>query len=397
MISILAAAALQSTGVVEWLDPSWGIVSIQAVVKLPPLTPKERNLLAQVVGTLGMETVPYSGAQIADLAARAGSRMRASLMPDHIRIGMEVVPADTSTAIGMVAAAIREPVVSPERLDLAAQDLQFRRMYFWRQALDLQPFQATKYVAADIPALIERVFRPENVTLAVGGKIRPGIATQRWEDIRNAWTLRRATPSRPSTEVPHLAGTTLDSESSVIEFRGEEFSGTDAGLATRLLALTAIGTGKASSLWKVSRETLGASYRQESVLVPTASGFQPRLLVAHAGTGDFSELGAKIREGLLADIVSWTDVDRKRAIGMAESYLVRGGDMSPLYFAPGRPLDSDLGDRTFIQAYWLMKTGTRWNPHQLVGKMGFVELEDLKAMASSLVSGARMVIHKARN
>jgi hypothetical protein len=105
-------------------------------------------------------------------------------------------------------------------------------------------------------------------------------------------------------------------------------------------------------------------------------------------------LAAKIKEGLLADIAAWTDGDRKRALGMAQSYLVRGGDLSPLYFAPWRPIDSDLADQTFLQAYWLMKTGSRWNPHSLVGRMGFVELDDLKATAQKMVSGAHILIHK---
>jgi hypothetical protein len=396
LISILVAAAIQSPAVVEWLDPTWGVVSIQAVVKLPQLSQKEYSLLAQVVGTLGSETSTYSGTQIADIAVRAGSRMRASLMPDHVRVGMEVVAADASTGIGMVGAVLRESVVNETKLSAVAQDFQFRRQNFWRQATDSLRFQPEKYLAEDITELMERVFRPENVTLAVGGKITPGVATQRWEDIRAAWSMKRLPPVRTAAVITPSAAK-LDSNVAVLDFQGDEFIGGDAALATRLLALTAIGTGKAASLWKVSRESLGASYRQEAILVPTNSGFRPRLLLAHEGSEDLADLGEKIREGLLAEINLWTDEDRKRALGMAESYLVRGGDMSPLYLAPGRSLDGDLADQTFLQAYWLMKTGTRWNPHQLVGKMGFVELPDLKSTAQKIVLESRLVIHKARS
>ena len=395
MIALIAAFGMQSTGIVEWLDPTWNYVSVQAVVKVPPLTANEHNLLTQIVSTLD-ESATYRAVQVADVAARTGSRLRANLMPDHIRIGMEVVPADTAIGVSMVASVLREPVVAPERIDAAGQDLRFRRSGYWRQALGPSTFEPARYLPRDVSELMERVFRPDNVTLAVGGNLTPGVASAKWDEIRAAWTVRKLEPDRKLIQKPRQAAA-INATLSVIELAGEPFSATDAAFATRLLALTALGTGKAASLWKVARDGLGVSYRQEAVLSPTPFGFEPRLMVAHAGDGNLEELGTKIREGLISEIAAWTDIDRKRALGMAESFLVRGGDLNPLYFASGRPAGADLADQTFLQAYWLMKTGTRWNPHGLVGRMGFVELADLKSTAEKMFSSARLLIHKGRD
>jgi hypothetical protein len=164
-------------------------------------------------------------------------------------------------------------------------------------------------------------------------------------------------------------------------------------LTTKLLALTALGTGKGAALWRVAREKLGLSYRQEAVLNPTPKGFQPRLLIAHAGAEGLEEKAQTLKTALQEDIKSWTEDDKRRAIGMAESYLVRGGDLSPLYFIPGRPVLTDLPDQIFLRAYWRMKAGAVWNPHQLVGRMGFVDLADLKLAAEEIVGSGKIRIY----
>jgi hypothetical protein len=391
LISLFAAAAIQSSQIVEWLEPAANRVTIQAVVKLPELSTKQRSILRLVGGVLGRETKTYSGAQIADLAARTGSRVRVTVMEDHLRLGFEVVPADLNNGISVLGAMLRESQIEPAWLQSVADDLQFRRFPFWRQALDGRPFEPPKYSERELQEVVALVFRPENVTLGVGGKLTPGQATTRWDDMVSTWALPKAPRlDPPDTGTPNLK---IGGGISVIEFAGADFSGTDAALTTRLLALTALGTGKGAALWRVAREKLGLSYRQEAVLNPTAKGFQPRLLIAHSGLDGLEEKAQTLKAALLDDIKAWTEEDKRRAIGMAESYLVRGGEMSPLYFVPGRPVSSDLADQIFLRAYWKMKAGTTWNPHQLVGRMGFVELADLKQAAEDIVASGKLRIY----
>jgi hypothetical protein len=394
MIPLLAAAAIQSAQVVEWLEPSSQIVSIQAVVKLPKLSERQAHILRLVTGSLGRETATFSENQIADIGGRVGSTMRVTQMPDHIRVSFEVVPADWSTGMSMVGSVVREITVRPEDLQNVADDLQFRMFPYWRAALELQPFEPPKYTSAEVAEVVAAVFRPEYVTLGVGGKITPGLATSKWEDIVQNWKVARPRPlpaEAASEKLPSLRGSV-----SVIEFRGQEFLATDAALSARLLALSALGTGKSSALFGVSRESQGLSYRQEAVLSPSPGGFTPRLLIATSHKEDLVERADKVRAGLSEAIGKWTEDDKRRAVGMAESFLVNGGEMSPLYFAPGRPIARSLADQVFIRAYWQSKTGARWNPHQVIGRMGFVELPDLKQTALNLLRDAKVVVHAAR-
>jgi hypothetical protein len=39
--------------------------------------------------------------------------------------------------------------------------------------------------------------------------------------------------------------------------------------------------------------------------------------------------------------------------------------MSPFYFSGDRPLVNSLDDRTFLNAYWRMKTGRAWSQPDL--------------------------------
>jgi hypothetical protein len=393
MIALLAAAVIQTSPVIEWLDPTASVVSIEAVVKLPSLTQKQFALLRVVCGTLGEETATYSGTQIADIAARTGSRLRATVMEDHIRIGMDVVPADLGTGISMVGAVLKESAIKTDSLKRVSDDLQFRRFSFWRQALDRYAFDPPRYMATDLTDLVSTVFRPENVTLAVGGKLTPGVATEKWDAVVSSW--KPARPVKLDTSGASKPSGAIDGKESVIEFAGPKFLATSADFSTKLLALTGLGTGKEASLWRIVREKMALSYRQEFVLYPCVEGFQPRLLIAHSGKEDLDKKAEAIKAALLEDVKAWTEDDKRRAIGMAESYLVRGGDMSPLYFAPGRPLSRDLADQVFLQAYWSMKTRTRWNPFQLVGRLGFIELADLKEAAEEMISKAETRIYPA--
>jgi hypothetical protein len=392
MIGLIAAIAVQSSGFVAKPDPSADFVSLQAVVRLPELDERNRTILTLVVARLGKETASYGGSQMADIANRAGSRLRVTAMEDHVRISMGVVPADALTGIRMLASVLKESRLSPQDLQNAADDFTFRRHSYWQEALNRYPFKLQTYRQDDVQAFVAGVLRPENVTLGVAGKVNSDACKEAWEQSISDWRPGAKPRSLGSSVRP--VARMLSDKASVIEFEGSEIVAGDADFSTKLLALCALGTGKSSSLWRVCREALGLSYRQESVLTPTANGFVPRLIIVHSGNDELDANAAKARDLLLADIKSWSADDRRRAIGMSESFLIRDGDLSPLYFSPSDIVGSDLADNIFLAAYWKQKTGQDWNPHQLVGRMGFIELEDLKAAAEKLVSGSRTLIHR---
>lgn len=395
---ILAALAygvmVQSSHVLEMPDPTAEVVTIQAVVKLPELSWKQRNLLKVVAGTMGGDTTTYSRNQIADLAARVGQRLRVTVMEDHLRVSYQVLAPDFKNGIAMVASVLRESTPKEEELQSSIENLQFRQLGFWAEALDGMAFDTPRYTARELDDLKTLVFRPENTTVAISGKFEPGQATARWGELEFFWKPKPI-PRPDRDNSPSKSLTKLDGSLSVIELRGPAFSAKDAAFPTRLLTLFALGTGKGASLFRIAREKLGWSYRQESVLWPTRDGFAPRLIVAQSQADEIDKRAETLRTELLEDVKGWTEDDRKRALGMAEMTLMRNAEVSPLYFLPNRPLTNYFEDAAFLNAYWQMKAGEPWNPAGLFGRMTFVSLEDLKASAQEMLASSIARVYRA--
>lgn len=398
MLAFLAATVMSTVGtVIEVPDKDTETVRIEALVKLPTLSPIQRSLLDGIAGVFPCDTATFSKGQINDLSGRVGQRLRATAMDDYLRLSYEVLAPDVLTGLSMVASTLREPTLTTSQIDLSLQALRSRRLGYWESALKLNPFLQPKYSERDITNLKTLVFRPENVTVAVVGNFTPGAPTQRWQELEMLWTPGRLPAPERGADPLVKPPQSVESNLSVLEFRAQPILAKDASLPTRLLALVALGNGKGSSLFRIAREKLGWSYRQEAVLSPTESGFLPRLLVVESQDEVSSHDPEALRKALLEDIVAWTDDDRKRAIGMAEASLVRGAGPSSLYFLPSRPVTTGWEDRGFLTAYWRLKTGEAWNPYQLIGKMGFVSLEELKQTALELVTKAQAVVSNSKS
>jgi len=387
LTALAAAAMFQTNHVVEILDPTMDAVDIEAVVRLPELTWHQRGLLEEMAGSLVQDTPTFSRNQIEELASHVGQRMRVSIMEDHIRVSFVVAPQDVESGISMVGSVLREPVFTEDSLKATSEDLQFRRFGYWRQALKGVPFDPPKYTRRDVAELKAVIFRPENVTVGVCGKFVSGQPSAKWAEVESQWQPGRI-PRLYDDQAPAKSLAKLESSLSVFELRGPVFTATDAGFSTKVLALFALGSGKAGSLFRVAREKLGWSYRQESVLWPTPTGFAPRLLVVQSDKTDIDKRGETLRTELLADVKTWTEQDRLRALGIAQACMTRGVEYSPFYFHPDRTISSNGADDAFMAAYWQMKTGSPWAPSRLLGQMGLVTTEDMKAAAQEMLAAS---------
>ena len=232
-----------------------------------------------------------------------------------------------------------------------------------------------------------RICRPENAWLSVGGSIKPGEVEEFWVSKNEDWKPGKA-PSAPYDRTPAMPILSTAGIEGAYELHGKEFPGNDPAIAQRLLAIIAIGSGKGSAMFERLREGRGWSYRQEAVLYPTANGFVPRLIMASGDKMAPIDLIKGMREELLDAVNAWTDADLARARGMAEGILLRGVEMSPLYFNSYWPVTTSLDDETFLSGYWLMKTGRQWDPNKLVGQMGLLTLSELKESALDIINGA---------
>jgi hypothetical protein len=169
-----------------------------------------------------------------------------------------------------------------------------------------------------------------------------------------------------------------------VEIRGREITSKDVSLPTQLLILSALGSGKGSSLWQVMRESLGVSYRQEAVLWPTRTGFQGRLVWLQR-QGDGLEIAKIVRSELLAAVDRWEEGDLQRAVQFLEGCLQTGLAAFPLYVSPSHSITDSLADQAFLAAYWPKKTGSAWNPVALLSAAKQLDVKELKSEAKTWI------------
>lgn len=396
---IAAAAfwfALQTGNpVAEYVDPNSRFVSVQAVLKLPSLSGHEFAEAEVLAETMADEVEGYSKAEMRDIAGRAGDGLKITLMPDHLRIQIGVLPSDVKPAIGYIEQILRNSRLSADAINKAVAEIPYRTRPIWAVALEPLKFEFYRTRREDIVDLYHRICRPENVWLSVGGPIQPGDAADYWKSKIDGWDPGKA--PKPSLDVAPLPGVAnVAGREAVIELRGRAIIGKDPAIAARLLALIALGSGKGSAMFARLRDEHGWSYRQEAVLWPTPEGFLPRLIMLSGDQTPGTELAKAVKETLADAVKSWGNEDLARARGMADGILNRGFPMSPLYFNPSWPITSSLHDQTFMSAYWPMKTGRAWNPKKLMGEIALLNLDDLKEAAQAILADSIRLVIPAR-
>jgi hypothetical protein len=215
--------------------------------------------------------------------------------------------------------------------------------------------------------------------LAVSGPISPGEATRTWQDIAS----ENADP-KPIRffEPPSEAESVNPSVKSIV---GPAISAADPELPSTILAMIALGSGKASTLHRVLREQLGLSYRQEAVLTPIAQGWIPQLIY-QLPEGVTAERASAVQPAIATDVAQWTEATRKRALGMAKVIFRMGVPFSPLYNEPSGASDSD--EETFFDAWWFSRTGKRFDVASFLDHLDSVDLATLQKTATQIVSGS---------
>jgi hypothetical protein len=389
MMTALAFLAVAQTfnPVVEAPLPEAGFVSVQAIIKLPPLSGHERVEALLLADTIADDVEGYSRLEMGEIAAMAGESLKVTVMPDHMRISFGVPPSELGPALTYIDQILRGSKLKPDVLNRAMEEIPFRSRSNWATAVQPYKIQFARVRREELIDLYHRICRPENVWLAVGGQIKPGEAAQAWEEKNGDWKPGKL-PKPSLDQAPPVEVVDVPGREAMIELRGKEMAGSDPAISTRLLAIFALGSGKGSAMFEKLREEKRWSYRQESLLWPTTNGFAPRFIMASGDKTPGPELAKSMREELIGAIKAWTEADVARARGMAEGVLLRGIRMSPLYFNPSWPIEGSVDDQVFLAGYWQMKTGRPWDPRKLLGQMSLATVDEVKDAALDMLTTA---------
>jgi len=386
MITLLAATLFASS-IIEWNDPNAQEITIQAIVRLPKLGARDQAKLQVLARTIPKQTEDYARREM--LMITGGAWVQCELTSEVLRISESVPANNLKGGLSLMDSFLRRATLYQEALDASAEQVDIKD--YWSQALDPRVLPPVKMQRDDALALYHRIFRPSTVTIAVGGRLTPGEATEIWEKRMESWVPEPLPKERHDDSEPQVR-TTNGSGITTIRYVAPAIPSGDPALSTEMLALFALGSGKGSSLFRIAREKHGWSYRQEAILVPTLEGWQLELLVASNPAEGAATKAESIKTELLEDVKAWTADDLNRALGMASAVLDRSIPFSPLYVLGDRPIGASLEDQTFWAGYWEMKTGKKWSPIALLESMNHVTLDDLKDRATTFLNGVKVTV-----
>jgi hypothetical protein len=392
MISVpllLSLAALQSAPIVEEVRlPGVEGVTAQAVVALPQIGPKDRAALLVLLQMLSQApTKTYANGQIRNECLGGGDRFRLEIGPDHLRIG--VASDRTIDALALLYSVLYEPVLSREAFAPAVEAIQFRPREFWENAIRPERPALRLLRFEDVEEAHRRFFVPSRIAVGVAGEISPGEALGNWAARIAGWQEPRLRPFAPDRGETEMRGDSAGPVS-LVEFRGPDAPGSEA---VRLMALTLLGTGKTSALFRTVREAEGLSYWHEAVLVPTVSGWQTRILLPmKAKRADLPERADRARRALLEDIDRWDDARIRLGAQVARAAFADGLHPLPILLSGSRALGHETADRAYLAAYWRRKTGARFDVERLLATMASLPAAAVRQAAIEAVATGDPVI-----
>ncbi|MBX7133894.1 MAG: insulinase family protein [Fimbriimonadaceae bacterium] len=374
----------------ETPQPSARVVVADAFISASGLTGKERAALAVLGEALLEGTQEYTKAQLLEYGTQAGIAPRVQVLPDFLWIQVALPRDGLDVAIGILESLIRRPSLRNE--DLVRILARHRNVppSIWQQALDPSVLDYARVKLADVREIHLRLFRPENTRFSVAGSFGPGAAEKAIKETFATWNPRRAPKSVPDAPAKPLW--LRKPLVATFELRTDPFRLSEPEAPARVLATSALGVGKGSSMFRTLREANAWTYRQEAILWPTMTGWQVRLIAAQASIDGQQNMPERIRKVLLDDIANWTEAHLARALGMLEAGFNRKLEVNP--FATG--LDDILGAGPPQTAFWTgigdLQAGPAITVPGFVEAMRGVTLEQLKAAATQIVTDARPII-----
>lgn len=392
--ALCLALPLLKPQIVELPEAGADRIVLTAIAPLPEQGERDLAQVRILAAVIPDGTEDYSAGTITKFTSLVGPRVSCSVMPDHVRIQLDVPPGQLAMGISVLDSIMRRASLSDESIAAALTSIPYRFHSYWWEALNPWRPEFARLSRQQILALYKRVFNPERTMVVVGGAIVPGEAVAAWAKRLEGWQAERLPSYRPSL-TPKLNGTRRRSITT-IDFSGPPFSTSDH-LPAQLLAAIALGSGKGSSGFRVWRDGMGVSYRQEAVVWPDPKGLRLRLIAAMIPAQDADKTAENMRKAITEDVDKWNFESLERANGMAEAILLHGSPLSPLYLGADSPMSGSLEDRTFLAGYWQLKTGTVFDARRLLTSMRAVSLEDLQKTAKAFIDTAAPIIVRGSN
>lgn len=388
MISFLAALAfIAPTNAIELPDPSASCDCVEVVVKLPELGTYDRAVVGVLAQTLLEASERFTRHELLETCAANGQIPRCTVSADHLRIAFSFSDDQRSPGMAMVADFLAAAQLPDDKLVEAKATLPILERGYWTESLFPEKPPYADVLRDDVVDMQHRLLRPGNVWVGISGPFKAGDGIAAWARASAEWQETPVRVFHIDRTVPRL---TWRSKSGVstIRLTGKPFILSDSNFANRLLGITMLGVGKGATLFQTLRQQKGWAYDSAALLQSDLGGLVPSIVVPIAPSAKEGDLPPQIREALTEAVKLWTEEDLTRALAMAKIDLTDGSIWSPLYVDGSVPVTASPADRTFLAAYWAMKTGTPFDADKVLRQMATVKLEEVRAQTLEFLAGA---------
>lgn len=360
-------------------QPNAPAVTFQVIAPLPALSESEMASTEVLAQVMSRQTQDFSPGRVLYILSGAGDAIHWDVTSDHLRFSFTVPKADETLGFTLFESFLQRPALTEENIKLAEASLSRRRLTPWQLVLAPVCSDPAKVRSAEILRMYRTLIRPEKLVVAIGGDVDQVM-------IQNEYSVRVASwhPDRaPRAYAPFLPKWKAASPATIVELPGHDNPSVSPA---DVLAIFALGCGKGASIFRIWRETNGWSYLQAAGVRGGSGGLALDSWFATNPDSAATEL-KDASTSLTKDVDAWTDADRSRALAMAESVLLHDLAFGMFWFDSTGPLRDTLEDRTFLAAYWKLRTGSDWDPRALLDQMKLVSLEDLRKAAAAYLEG----------
>jgi hypothetical protein len=392
MIALLALITMATTPrIVEIPCPDANRLAVQVMIKLPELDSRELAFAQILEANLLEGTEDFTKNNLLLMTSKTGHPIRCILAPDHLRIQFSLPENGLSNASLIIDSILRRALLDPEKIKASSETLPFRNLPYWSEALDFRKSQFPKLKQSEVVGFYHHLFRPENVTIAVSGPFEPGKAEEAIKTPLVDWI-----PGRDDYPKFHYADMPIWSGSRRRSLTTFEIYSMlpDGELPKQLTIASVLGLGKGSLVFRIIREKMRISYRQEAFLWPSEKGLQLRIIVAYSQSADAQELAEKVRAELLKAVDLLDESDLSRAQTLFTTSWQNGIVSGPMLIGSSIPLGNSLEDRTLLAGYGTMKTDAPWLYDKLIDDVRSVGLADVKKTARALLESAKVRVIK---
>ncbi|MEQ1823573.1 MAG: hypothetical protein ABL949_13765 [Fimbriimonadaceae bacterium] len=379
----LLLSQVQGVRVTELPEAGAARLEVQAIIKLPAdLSPRERGALAIIRDCLTQGTRDYSKDELQNYALLVGEPIKVTLAYDHFRIGYSLPPRSLDVASDLVSNLVRGALFRDEDCLATLALAPFKSFPAWQSSLSNWSVDYRNLRLAEVRQVYERYFRPENLCVAVSGPFGVGEVIQEFEQRFQDWkpaAVRRIYEGKSQELYKSQAINTIGLWADI---SGVPFAQLE-------LVSIALGLGKDGAAFRVIRNELGQSYRQEGVVAPGPKGL--RLGVVYQSTS--SDGGVAALAALAKDIEAWNQATLTRSIATISALSSLGMTYSSIYLDPSLPLTATPAD----QAYWTAYATANKLPvdrRAILAAMSTVTLDQLKTLAKRWASEAKIEVNK---